>query len=503
MKVKVILLTLLIASVIWIQGCECKPRAEALQSPCQAPQMTTAEQAYPAKRKGDVVMQKSVPEQIFVNQPFDYRIKVTNRSNQPVQNVMVHDVFSRDIEIQSSDPEFQRDEQGRIMWYLGDMQPEESKMIALVAKTSETADLGSCTKVTYDDTTCTRMAVVEPELKLMKSAPATAIQCDRIPISYTISNEGTGYACDIQIKESLPEGMMTSDGSSELVYTIDQLGPGESKTYDVALDASKPGEYTSKAMAMSRTAGEMHSNQTTVKVTKPMLTIKQSGPDKQFIGREMTYQITVSNEGDGVARDTMVSAMLPEFTQFGGATMGGEFTRSSPGRVNWSLGELQAGETKTVEMKLMANEEGTLESYAMAEAYCADQVSDSVKTSLEGISAIRLEVIDIDDPIVMGDNVQYVISVKNQGSRAQNNVQITCMLEDSMEYISSTGPTDASVSEAKITFAPLDRLAPKSTAEWRVTVKAVAEGDQRFKTMLNSDTLQRPVIETEATQFYE
>ena len=72
-----------------------------------------------------------------------------------------------------------------------------------------------------------------------------------------------------------------------------------------------------------------------------------------------------------------------------------------------------------------------------------------------------------------------------------------------MQYISSSGPTTASVLGNRVTFAPLASLAPKASASWNINVKAVGEGDVRFKATMNSSQLGRDVIETEATRFYK
>jgi len=72
-----------------------------------------------------------------------------------------------------------------------------------------------------------------------------------------------------------------------------------------------------------------------------------------------------------------------------------------------------------------------------------------------------------------------------------------------MKYVSSSGPTTASVTGNNVDFAPLLSLAPKAQAQWRVNIEAFSAGDVRFKVIMNSDQLGRPVEETEATTFYK
>ena len=129
-------------------------------------------------------------------------------------------------------------------------------------------------------------------------------------------------------------------------------------------------------------------------------------------------------------------------------------------------------------------------------------LSEARKQIAEGIAAVLLEVVDISDPIEVGGQETYVITATNQGSALDHNVQITCVLEDAQEYVSSDGPTRATVEGRTIRFAPLGTLPAKQKATWRVVVKALRAGDIRFSVTMNTQELGRPVEETEATRQY-
>jgi uncharacterized repeat protein (TIGR01451 family) len=217
----------------------------------------------------------------------------------------------------------------------------------------------------------------------------------------------------------------------------------------------------------------------------------------------MTYSVTVKNRGNGIAKDTIVELNVPGNIDFSSATDGGVFTRSSPGKVTWNVGALAPNETRTFTAVLTGEQAARITTMAVAKAYCAESVSSSVMTKLTGIPAILLEVIDVTDPFEVGGEEIYIVSVTNQGSKAATNIRVTCMLEDSMEYVSSTGPTTVSEMNGKVVFAPLASLAPKEITKWQIRIKALEVADSRFKVTMISDQLGRPVEETEATTFYE
>jgi uncharacterized repeat protein (TIGR01451 family) len=335
-------------------------------------------------------------------------------------------------------------------------------------------------------------------------APSEALKCDRIPVTYTVKNTGTGYACDVVLTDQLDTGMMASDGKTKLVYTIESLGPGETKEFKTMVDASKAGRYASKAIATSKSAGTAESSLVETTIKQPVLSIKQSCPSDRYIGKSLIYDIVVTNQGNGIAKDTIVEASVPSGATFTNATENGRFTSMSPGKVTWNIGALQPNASKTVSMTLSSGQMGAYKTTALVKSYCADTATTSCETMLKGIPGILLEVIDISDPIEIGQTETYIITATNQGSAVDTNIRITCMLEEGMQYVSSSGPTTASVEGNTIKFAPLASLDSKAKAEWRVMVKASGEGDMRFKTTMDSDQLgQRPVEELEATTFYK
>jgi uncharacterized repeat protein (TIGR01451 family) len=297
--------------------------------------------------------------------------------------------------------------------------------------------------------------------------------------------------------------MMTSTGDNIVSFNVASIGPGESQEFEAIVDASTSGFFASTATATSLSGGSIVSNRPETNIFQPQLAIKETCPAAKFIGKSLTYDITVSNTGDGVAKDTIVVATIPENTQFKKSSGGGMYTHASPGVVTWKIGDLAPGESRDVTMKLQLDQPGTLFTMATAKAFCAETASDSCRTELEGIPAVLLEVVDISDPIEIGSMETYIITVTNQGTADDTNIVINALLEDTMEFVSTSGPTKATVSGNKITFEPLPALATGGQESWKVNVKAIGEGDVRFRATMDSDQLGRVVLETEATRFYQ
>jgi len=483
------------------------PEVQKAAMPCIRPgEKSSFAQSYPVSTYGGnvICLEKTAPKEVMVNEPFDYQIKVTNLTDRQLRNVIVSDKIAHNLTLKSSTPDMERTGDGTVRWMVGTLEPRASRTINVNAVAGSRGDITSCAQVSYDFATCSTIRALESQLKLAKFAPSEVLKCDRIPVRYVVTNSGDGAACDIKIEDNLSQGLMTSDGKNTVMFELATLGPGQSKEFQTMVDASGNGRYASRAMAKARIGGSAESGVAETVVKQPMLAVDESGPTDIYVGRSMTYEITVTNRGDGVARDTIIEASVPDEIRFENATLDGRFTHLSPGKVTWNLGVLEPNASKKVTMTLTGEQIGTVKTTILAKAYCSETASASAETLVAGAPGIHLDVIDLIDPLEVSNNEVYTIKAVNQGPTTITNVRISCMLEDNMQYVSSTGPTTATVAGNGITFAPLATIASKGSVEWQVTVKAVREGDVRFKVTMNSDQLgNRPVEDVESTTFYK
>jgi uncharacterized repeat protein (TIGR01451 family) len=226
--------------------------------------------------------------------------------------------------------------------------------------------------------------------------------------------------------------------------------------------------------------------------------VTKTGPNLRYLGRNATFEITVQNTGDAPARDTVLTDTVPAGTQVITADNDG---RPAGGNVTWSLGTLEPGASRKVQVTLQLNQIGRVNNTASARAYCAEAQA-SLAMDVKGIPAILLEAVDDPDPVEIGGTTTYTITVTNQGSATGTNIVVDCTLPPEEDYVSSDGPTQAVVAGKSVKFAPLPTLAAKAQATYRVVVKGVSVGDVRFKVSMKSDQTETTVDETESTRIY-
>jgi uncharacterized repeat protein (TIGR01451 family) len=465
------------------------------------PALQWSSMAFPTgdARTSALGLEKGVPREVRLGQPYDYEIIVTNLTGLRLDDVVVTESLGSNFKLNSSTPQA-AERGGALTWALGDLEPNQAKTIRVNGTPTGEGAITCCASASYSSMLCSAVNVVSPKLRLVKTGPAEVTRCDDIIYTFEVANTGTGSIPNVRISDPLPTGLATVDGKRTIEFNVGTLGPNQTKRMTSTVRAEKTGRYENKATATGERGLTAESAAVATVVREPVLKIAKTGPRDSFSTSTFTYEITVSNSGDAPAKDTVLEDAVPANAAFVSASDGGRLTGT---RVLWNLGTLAPAASKKVSLTLRCDTAGTVRNTATVRATCASPVSASAETEVKGIPAILLEVVDISDPIRVGDNETYEITVTNQGSAADTNIRIVATLEDNQQYVSSSGATTGSAAGQTITFQPLASLAAKQRAIWRVVVRNVKSGDVRFKVTMTSAELGRPVEETEATRVYE
>jgi uncharacterized repeat protein (TIGR01451 family) len=87
---------------------------------------------------------------------------------------------------------------------------------------------------------------------------------------------------------------------------------------------------------------------------------KTDSPDPVHLGQELTYTITVTNDGPGLAEDVTAVDQLPKATGFGSASATQGTCVRKKSSVTCNLGDLAAGESATITIVVKPTRKGTI-----------------------------------------------------------------------------------------------------------------------------------------------
>ena len=453
------------------------------------------------ERTSALAVEKLTPSTAIVNQPFDYELRLTNLSALTLDRVTLHETLGEGFKLLEADPKAEVDGDGKLLWRLGTLRSKESRTVRVQGSLTKAGACTLGTDVDYDTSLCAAIEAVSPTLSLSETSPTEQMRCDPIRLKYVVSNTGTGTTRNVRIVDDLPEGWTTLDGMRQVALTVGDLASRQSKEVTASVKSERAGRFEHAAKAFADGGLEITAARSTTLLYEPTLAIVTSAPARSIAGRTVMYEITVTNEGNGPARDVVVKDAVPAGAQNVRPSEGGVVS----GRfVTWTFGALEANESRKVSLALTPTGSGNIKNTVTAEAYCSKSATTSATTLIEGLPALSLELVDTPDPVEVGGQVTYTITVTNQGFAPDFDISMVCEIEEQGEFVSAGGATPATHGGRKVTFSPVSQLKPKDKAEWKVVVKAIAEGDTRFKITLRSkDKRERPILEEEATTFYK
>jgi len=450
-----------------------------------------------------VLVERGAPREVPIGEPYDYEIRVTNLTDQQLEEVMVYEEVGQGLKLESSTPPPTSSGEGTVRWMLGSLAPGATQRIMVRAVPGVTGDLATTCEVSYRPVVRAMTTVVRPQLVLEKTDTIDQnLVGEPVELHFTVSNPGSGAAREVVITNELPEGMETMEGERVIRVDVGRLEAGAQRDIVVRARALTPGSYELKAAAAGAGGLASQTSPTTLTVLEPKLVLERAGPDEWILNRDLHYGLTVRNDGTGQARDVVVELPLPPGIAFVAASDEGV---RQEGAIAWQLGTLEPGAARTLDATIRVMAAGSVTTRAVARASWTDEVAAEMATRIVGVPALRLEVVDREDPVGVGGTAVYEIRVANQGSAAAEEIGIACELEqDAMEYQEVSGATRAAREDGRvITLTPLERLEPGQEATWTLRVKAAKAGDVRLKVVLTSNQLERSVEESEATRFYQ
>jgi uncharacterized repeat protein (TIGR01451 family) len=178
----------------------------------------------------------------------------------------------------------------------------------------------------------------------------------------------------------------------------------------------------------------------------PLVTSISDSPDPVQAGGEVTYTITVTNNGSSAADAVQVQDQFPGAT-FVSASASGGCTPGS-GTVTCDLGSIAAGGSAVATVVVTAPSSGTLTNTATSPP--GQTPAASTTTSVVSPS-LTTEISDSPDPVTAGLDVQYTLTVTNNGLFPVADAHVVDTLPPGTSLVSAsagctgTGPVDCAL----------------------------------------------------------
>jgi uncharacterized repeat protein (TIGR01451 family) len=179
------------------------------------------------------------------------------------------------------------------------------------------------------------------------------------------------------------------------------------------------------------------------RVVADLALTKTDSPDPVTVGNNLTYTITVTNNGPNPATGVNVTDALPAGETLVSVTPSqGSCTGTST--INCALGSLANGGSATVTLVVTPTQTGVISNTASVAANEFDpnlnNNHDTQMTTVNAVPSADLSITKSDspDPVTVGSNLTYTITVTNNGPSAATGVTMTDPLPGTVTFVSAT-----------------------------------------------------------------
>jgi uncharacterized repeat protein (TIGR01451 family) len=436
--------------------------------------------------------------EINVGQECSCDLVVKNSGKVPAREVVVDATFPASVRLTRTIPE-PAVVADHLEWSIPELAAGEERTIQISMVPSQRGELATTANVRFTGTAASVFKVEEPLLKVTTEAPAEVIVGDPLLQTVTLTNPGTGIAQHVKIQITAPDGLEATRGDRSTIE-IGSLNPGESRTVRLSFNAIAGGEQT-LAVEATADSGLSGTAEATVNVIAPSLTLTVEGPGLRYAGRDARYTLSITNDGQAATNNIRITHRVPKGFKFVKADKGGTFDANTSS-VSWLVGHLEPQQSAQVKLNLQPTELGQFEHHAFATAEHGVTAKADAITKVEGSASLVLEIQDLDDPVEVGEETAYEVRISNTGSKAALNVGLTFEMPSGIELLNVQSATQHLAKNGLILFNDLPELAPGKTALFRIHVRGSAEGNQRVRARLTSESIEQELITEELTKFY-
>jgi len=421
--------------------------------------------------------------------PLSFEIKACD----DVCDVVVTTTLPEGVSYVRSEPEAKVDGR-KLTWNIGHMSKCEVIPAQVWVRCECEGDQCACFCATATPVRFCSLLCAKPILSCEKCGPCEVCPGDCINYTITVANHGSCAAEAVTVTDTLPDGVNHCSGLRTLVYQIGNLEPCQVKQVNITATAVKRGKQCNTVVVTACNADSV-SCQWCTNVCKECVELTKVGPKEQQIGKNADYQITVTNTGDKPLTQVVVTDNAPNSTSIvaaNGATINGN-------QAVWKLKELKPGEKANFTITLTTCVPGCFTNRVGVTDCQGCNACAEYTTRWKGRPALNLCVTNTENPVCIGEQTSYNISVVNQGSEADKDVVVTVRVPAELVPVSGTGDSEGKVSGQTVTFAPYKSLAPRQTLKYRVDAKAKSSGDARVVVEVTSESAKTPITQQEST----
>lgn len=466
---------------------------------------------------------------VRVGQQLTYTITLTNNSSSDsASNVVLTDPLPAGVAYVSSSATSGNVAQanGTVSDQLGTVAPGESVVLTITVLVTQPGAIGNTAVTTSAEGDATPGGVAHTDVVLASPAGAGAADLSLSEshfsnsnlypgeaLTYTIqvtNNSTQNDAAGVKITDSLPPSVVfvsanstvTSAGGNQQGVVVasggavtDDLGTlpaGQTATLTIVVMPTQLATLTNLAAASTASGDPNPANNTasdSVTVGAPIIPInflltQSTSPTVGVLQQALTYTLNITDNGNNVATDVMLTDQLPSsMTYLSGSSPQGQ-VQDVNGYVIAQLGVLFPGQTIPVTIVVRPTQGGSFPNTIVATTDSGVTItSNSVNTTNTLVSGgggggadLSLTATGLPNPVSVGGNLTYTITVDNSGGSEADSVGLSDPLPSGVALVSESASQGTASAAGGTVTAQLGRIGPHSSATLTIVVTPTAAG---------------------------
>jgi uncharacterized repeat protein (TIGR01451 family) len=212
-------------------------------------------------------------------------------------------------------------------------------------------------------------------------------------------------------------------------------------------------------------------------------------PDPAVTEDEITYTVVVENSGPDTATEVVATDTLPAGTSLVGAPPACEPFPEEPDPLTCHLGTLASGEKGGFQVTVHADSPGDPQNEVEAQSEIADPDTpdnvDNETTRIDPSADLSVALKDAPDPVLVGDQLTYSLTIANGGPDAAEEVTVEQALPVGTSLVSAPAGCKHF---SGVVSCELGTVAAGESPKMQITARADAAGQAKGEAIVFSPT---------------